>query len=87
MFFGKLIDLLFNVFYLMIIVRVIVSWVRPPIKDQRIIKALKLIYQYTEPVLEPIRRILPKHLVVDLSPLVALILLSFLKTIILGILY
>ena len=70
----RLVRMLLVLYLIMIIIGVILSWVghgfRHPI--------VPLIFQLTEPVLAPIRRILPALGGFDLSPLVALILIQFL---------
>lgn len=70
----RLVRMLLVLYLVLIIVGVILSWVgqgfRHPI--------VPLVYQLTEPVLAPIRRILPPLGGFDLSPLVAIIVIQFL---------
>jgi len=70
----RLVRMLLVLYLVLIIVSVILSWVgqgfRHPI--------VPLIFQLTEPVLAPIRRILPPLGGFDLSPLIALIGIQFL---------
>ncbi|NBB93657.1 MAG: YggT family protein [Gammaproteobacteria bacterium] len=70
----RLLRMLLVLYLVLIIVNVILSWVgqgfRHPI--------VPLIYQLTEPVLAPIRRVLPALGGFDLSPLVAIIAIQFL---------
>lgn len=72
--FKKLIFTLLMTYFVLIIARVIVSWIgqqsRHPI--------IPLIYQLTEPVLKPISKLIPPIGGIDLSPLIALIALRFL---------
>jgi YggT family protein len=63
------------VFYGLLLARVIMSWISPGPSGTFGV----LIYDLTEPVLAPIRRVLPKSQVVDWSPLVAFFLLQFLS--------
>jgi len=70
----KLLVTLLLTYFVLIIVRVIVSW----IANQSRHPLIPLIYQLTEPVLRPINRLLPRFGGVDLSPLFALIALRFL---------
>lgn len=77
-----LIDLL----ELAIFITVIISWL-PIQKDNRFIK---LLYQITEPIMAPIRNLLQrssftKNLMIDFSPVVAILLLELLKGIIFNI--
>lgn len=69
--------LLFTVlitYFILIIARVIASWVAQQSRHPLI----PLIYQLTEPVLKPISRFIPPISGIDLSPLIALIALRFL---------
>jgi YggT family protein len=73
----RFIDLLFDLFYLAILARVLMSWVniRP---DHPVVRFL---YDITEPVLAPIRRIIPSMGMMDLSPVAAMILLYIVRVI------
>ena len=66
--FGFL-ELLFQVLTFCIIVRVVLSWISPG--QTNIITTV--IYHITEPILAPIRRILPKTGMFDFAPMVAVI--------------
>ena len=70
----KLLVTLLLTYFVLIIVRVIVSW----IANQSRHPLIPLIYQLTEPVLRPLNKLLPRLGGVDLSPLFALIALRFL---------
>ena len=68
-------DLFFNFLWLLVLARVILSWVNVtpnPITD--------FIYQLTEPLLAPIRRLLPPSAGLDFSPLILMLILSALQT-------
>lgn len=70
----KLIDFGFTIYTWILIARVISSWVSPPMNNSNVRKIMEFIYKVTEPVLEPIRRMLPtKSIGIDLSPLIAFI--------------
>jgi YggT family protein len=60
------------VLYIAIIARVLLSWVEPRHESP----VGRAVYQATEPILGPIRRALPRTGMIDLSPLVALLLLT-----------
>lgn len=70
----KLVMTILLTYFFLIIVAVILSWfgqrARHPV--------IPLVYQLTEPVLRPIRRVIPPIGGVDLSPLFALITIRFL---------
>ena len=72
---------LIEIYYWLIIARAILSWF---IRDPRD-KVYRFLYGITEPVLAPIRRILP-DMGLDLSPLIAFFILQVLKRLILSLL-
>ncbi len=75
--FSQLIELLFNIFIFSIFARAILSWLNPG----ALRSVDSVLYYLTEPVLSLCRRIVPGMGGVDLSPLVALILLQVAKMI------
>ncbi len=64
-----LIDQLIDLYSLIIIAAVVVSWIDVPRDNQ----AIRLLHRATEPVLVRVRRALPETGGIDLSPLVVLI--------------
>lgn len=70
-FIGNFVSLLTQILTIAILIRVILSWF--PINPHNTFVAL--LYQITEPLLGPLRRVLPRLGVLDLSPLVAVIIL------------
>ena len=72
-FVSNFIQLLVLVLNLAIFGRAIMSWISPGGSDP----LSAMLHQVTEPILRPIRQILPSMGMFDLSPLVALILLNF----------
>jgi YggT family protein len=70
----KLLVTLLLTYFVLIIARVIVSW----LANQSRHPLIPLLYQLTEPVLRPFKRFLPAVGGIDLSPLLALIALRFL---------
>ena len=72
---GRLVCDLLRLFWLVLLARVIVSWVvfaggRPP-PDGPVRTAVDLLERITEPVLQPIRKIVPPAGMFDVSVLVA----------------
>ncbi|RQD73621.1 MAG: YggT family protein [Halanaerobium sp. MSAO_Bac5] len=77
---ARIINTLFTILNYFIIARVIISWVRPNPSDQRWRKLIRLVYDITEPILGPIRQLIPTgSLGVDFSPLIALFALSVVR--------
>lgn len=72
-------QLLVTVLWLMIVGRVLLSWVNPRFEGP----VGRFLYETTEPLLAPIRRILPQTGMFDLSPLVLLLGLGFLMQLVL----
>ncbi|HET7636090.1 MAG TPA: YggT family protein [Candidatus Limnocylindria bacterium] len=70
--FVNFLQLLATVLWLLIIARVVVSWMAPMGGGG----VVAFIYQATEPLLAPIRRLIPPTAGIDWSPLVALLLLG-----------
>lgn len=65
-----------RVYILVFIIRAIFSWLAPQHRDNEVYRFLVAI---TDPVLRPIRRILPSTGGIDFSPLVAIVLLEVLR--------
>jgi YggT family protein len=74
------VSLLSLVLWVLIIARVLVSWVAPTGGGGLV----AFIYQATEPILAPIRRVLPPSAGIDWSPLVAMLLLGVVTRLILN---
>ena len=81
-----LISLAFNLYTLVLLLRVIGSWVPPGEPNTPWAKILGLAYSLTEPLLLPIRRILAPYqrtVPFDFSPVVLLILLQVVERLLL----
>ena len=76
----KLISLSVNLFVFAIIIRVVLSWISPGLHNP----ATALVSTLTEPVLQPIRRLLPPMGGFDLSPMLTIIGLYALNIVIRG---
>ena len=72
----RFLELLCEVLTLLILVRVVISWVSPGQTNT----LTNILFQVTEPILGPLRRIIPRVGVFDLSPMVAIILLQVIAT-------
>ncbi len=75
----NIILLLINVYQIILLLRVLLSWFRI---DPYTNPVGRFLYALTEPVLEPIRRVLPPAGMMDFSPLVAFLLLFALRSVI-----
>ena len=74
-FLFNFIEFLCEVLSLVIIARVILSWFSPRPTNRLAI----ILYQVTEPLLAPLRRIIPRAGMLDFTPLVAIILLQLVR--------
>ena len=62
-----------EVFNVLIIIRVLMSWIYPHPEANRF---SRLVFDLTEPVLGPVRKLLPRTQFLDLSPIVTFFLLQ-----------
>ena len=81
---GRLLCIALEVYWIVLLARVIVSWIElagwrpPPTGPLRTI--FELLFDVTEPVLRPIRRILPPAGPLDLSVIVAFVIIFVLQS-------
>jgi YggT family protein len=73
---AKITALALTAMWWLLIIRAIISWVNPDPFNQ----IVQLLNQATEPVLAPIRRLLPMTMGIDLSVLVAILIIIFLQS-------
>lgn len=74
---AHVLDIVLNMLFWVLLIRALLSWVNPD-PDNAIVR---LINQVTEPILAPIRRILPFSLkmTLDISPIIAFLGIIFLR--------
>ncbi|HET9662483.1 MAG TPA: YggT family protein [Thermomicrobiales bacterium] len=78
-----LISYLFNALTLLLVARALLSWFDPGMRSS----VGKILVDITEPLLGPIRRMIPSAGGLDFSPIIAIILLQFVERIVLQALY
>ncbi len=71
------IRILFFVLQFAIIVRALMSWFNPRPDNPIVV----FVYEITEPVLAPLRRIIPRLGMIDITPIVAILLMSVIENI------
>ena len=80
---ARLIDTILDIYSWVIIASAIVSWLVAfgviNVRNQVVRMLVDLLYRLTEPVLRPIRRLLPNLGGIDISPVIALLLIIFLR--------
>ena len=72
---AKVLDIVLTVMYWLVLIRALISWVNPDPFNP----IVQFLHRTTEPILEPIRRFLPP-MGIDFSPIVAFLLIIFLKS-------
>jgi YggT family protein len=77
---ATFIGVLFQVLTMAIFARVLLSWF--PMRDDHPIKILLM--EITDPILKPLRRIVPSLGMLDITPIVAMFLLQILQSVILS---
>jgi YggT family protein len=65
-FLRVVLELLVTVLFLVVTARVLIGWINPRFEGP----VARFLFETTEPLLSPIRRILPQTGTIDLSPLV-----------------
>ena len=73
----EIIFLLIQMMTFLIFFRVILSWVMTTTRNEFLISAYQVLVQLTDPILAPLRRIVPMVGMFDFTPIVAIILLQF----------
>jgi len=77
---GHLLYGLLSIYSLMIVIRIIFSWV-----SQTGNRFTRFLGRFTDPLLVPFRRIIPPLGMFDISPIIVLLLLSFLRAAVAGV--
>jgi len=72
---AKILNLALTAVYWIILIRALISWVNPDPYNPIVI----FLYKTTEPILNPIRRILP-DMALDISPIIAFLAIVFIKS-------
>ena len=73
---AEVINIILTIYMYVIIARAILSWVSPDPYNP----IVQMLYKITEPVLNPMRRLIPMgKMGMDLSPMIAILIIFFLK--------
>jgi YggT family protein len=78
--FGYIISVLVNVYSLVILARVLMSWVNVDPYSP----LARVVFDLTEPVLAPVRNLLPPAAGLDFSPIIVLVVLQILGQILIN---
>ena len=73
---GKVLGLVLDIYMWVVIIRALLSWVNPDPYNP----IVRLLHKLTDPVLRPLRRIMPLGAVgLDLSPMLVIVAIIFIK--------
>jgi YggT family protein len=75
---AGILNIILTALYWLILIRALVSWVNPDPFNP----IVQFLYNTTEPLLAPIRRVLPfaMRMGIDISPIIAFLIIYFLKS-------
>jgi len=75
---ARILDMGLTILYWLILIRALISWVNPDPYNS----IVQFLYKTTEPILYPIRKILPLDFKfgIDISPIIVFLLIVFLKS-------
>lgn len=76
----------FDALFWLLVIRVLLSWVRPRTYNRLYLDVERFVWRVTEPILGPIRNLVPPVGMVDFSPLVALLVIRLVQGVVLRIL-
>jgi len=73
---ASLLSVILTILYWLILIRALISWVNPDPYNP----VVQFLYKATEPILYPIRKILNLQVGIDLSPIIAFLIIIFLRS-------
>lgn len=79
---ALLASLVFNILYILLVIRIILSWVGDTHNE-----LVQIVYRVTDPILVPFRRLPLQIGGIDFSPIVAFLVLSVVRNFVVNILY
>lgn len=82
----RTVDIIFQAYTFLIFARIISSWIRIDPYHPFWGPILRFVYQATQPIMEPVRRLMPAMGGLDFSPIVVLLGLNLLRRLVLQVL-
>ena len=79
---ALLTSMLFNVIYFLLVIRIILSWFGVNPYNELVL----ILFRITDPILAPFRRLPLRIGMIDFSPIVAFLVIAFLRNFIVGVL-
>jgi YggT family protein len=84
----QIVDAVYRLLSIAILVRVFMSWIRPQGYSPLYNRFARFIFNITEPLLEPIRNLIPTSAMgLDFSPMIVILLLGIMRNILWRFLY
>ncbi len=71
------VNILFFILQFAIIVHALMSWFNPSAENP----IFRIVYEITEPVLSPLRKIVPRIGMIDITPIVAILLMQVIESV------
>jgi len=78
---AYLLDMIFNILYFLLVIRIILSWFGVNPYNE----IVQILYKITEPILAPFRRLPLRMGALDFSPIIAFMVLWFLRNFLVGV--
>ncbi len=83
---ATLIDTVVQIYIYLLIASAVISWLTAlnviNVRHRAVYLAMNFLYRITEPVLRPIRRVIPSIGGIDVSPIIVIIVLHFVRQLI-----
>jgi len=73
---AALLNIILTILYWLILIRALISWINPDPNNQ----IVQFLYKTTEPILYPIRSRLSLQIGLDISPIIAFLIIIFLRS-------
>lgn len=75
---AGLLNVILTIFYWLILIRALISWVNPDPYNQ----VVQFLFKATEPILSPIRKMIPVQMGIglDIAPIIAFLAIIFLRS-------
>ncbi len=79
---ANLVDMMLGLLWMLVLIRALISWVNPDPYNP----IVQFLYRTTEPILQPVRRLLPP-MGIDISPIIVFFCIRFLQWFLVPVIY
>jgi YggT family protein len=80
----QIINAAFTIFYVLILLRILFSWIRPRDYDSLMGRAARIVQSATDPFMRPLERFVPPVGGLDFSPFIVLLLASLVQRVLIS---